>query len=841
MNEKETAMLVRGCAAGRAWVPGIVLAVRGYRWAAVAAFVTSLVAVLPAASDSTPAVTVTAIAPASASYGESVTIKGNGFGGPNVDIRVGGVRAVVVGATGATATFRVPVGVPIGRTTVTVTNPGGRTASIAFDLNGHITLALDEAHRVQQVIGAAGGVLTTTSGGLTYTLMIPPGALISDEVILMTPVAGMAGLPLDTLLGAVHFSPEGLLFAKPATLALTLPAGANTHGFVGFSAAGNGQHLHLMSFAVRPDGTITIPVLHFSVGGGGTASLFAAAAIQCGTDASLECRFTHALAIAQRQAEQTICGADCATPADLASQESAIETEWAKAEVPLIRDWFTTVLQFLDTFGVSDDASLTEFGHEFEAWRGWVNANPCGGGGDCNTLPDIAADIITGDDHLAADYRSALERAHANCDDVRVAALMSDIVQLGLLGKGGLPGDQAAVQDQFACQLLITASLPATVQPGDSIPFTVNVAFQFALGVVFPLPAADVTIRVTSGCGAIGAKGSTARTLNTTADATGVVSTQIQIPPTCVTSGGQVTVTPQSATVAPGGTRLFTAQVQGGGSTEVKVSVATIFDPSASLFALGRSITLDTNVVALATWSASGGTIPPGPSATATYTAGATTGIFAVTATSVVDPTQYETVAVTVASSGVPPPPPPPPPPPQGALSGTLSYSFNEVNGMPFGTETVIDTLTATVSADVVNDPVLGRYLAVRSVVGTAEFFVSDSLPCEPSTDTKSALDDVFSFGVPIPVVAGLTPFFRFHSANSVTTLTGNSGTRDEPVCIIDVSVNGSGIAGRPFGISKVVFDASGSVIEIDFVVPDFLVTNDVKQGLTPAGRLLKK
>src|SRR5207249_4149722 len=97
-----------------------------------------------------------------------------------------------------------------------------------------------------------------------------------------------------------------------------------------------------------------------------------------------------------------------------------------------------------------------------------------------------------------------------------------------------------------------------------------------------------------------------------------------------------------------------------------------------------------------------------------------------------------------------------------------------------------------TVSADVVNDPVLGRYLAVRSVVGTAESFgsvVSDSLPCERSTDIKSALDDVDSRGVPIPVIAGLTPFFRFHPSNGVTTVTGNSGTFDEPVCgIIYVS-----------------------------------------------------
>jgi hypothetical protein len=508
--------------------------------------------------------------------------------------------------------------------------------------------------------------------------------LIADEAIVMTPIAGMLGLPLDQLIGAVHFAPEGLRFAQPATLAIRLLPGANTHGFVGFSGAGNGQNLHLTSFAAGSASTITIPVLHFSVAGGGTASLFAAAAVTCGSDTSLECAYTNALAMAQAQAENTICGADCLTPCRSRQPGVRHRNRMGKDGSPLIRDWFTTVLLFLDGFGAADDASLTRFGHEFEAWRGWVNANPCGAGGDCNTLPDIAADIITGDDHLAADYRSALQRAKAACNDRRVAALTSEIVQLGLLGKGGLPGDQAALQDQFACQLLVTASLPATVHPGDSIPFTVSVAVQVAPGFPVFQSAADVTIRVTSGCGAIGAKGSTARTLSTATDATGFVSTEIQIPSTCVASGGggQVTVTPQSATVAPGGTRLFTAQVQGGGATEIKVSVPDIFDQSLNLFALGRSLTLDTNVEALATWSASGGTIPPGPSATATYTAGATTGIFAVTATSVDDPTQYETVAVTVASSGVPPPAttattPPPPPVTSNAIAGFYCGTFS--------------------------------------------------------------------------------------------------------------------------------------------------------------------
>ena len=68
---------------------------------------------------------IATIAPGVASYGESVTISGIGFGGPGVTIRVGGVVADKVSATGTRVTFRVPLGVPTGRVVVTATNPGG--------------------------------------------------------------------------------------------------------------------------------------------------------------------------------------------------------------------------------------------------------------------------------------------------------------------------------------------------------------------------------------------------------------------------------------------------------------------------------------------------------------------------------------------------------------------------------------------------------------------------------------------------------------------------------------------------------------------------------------------
>jgi len=75
---------------------------------------------------------IDSISPSCASVGAQVTITGHGFGAHNVTIDVGGVPAQIVAANGHSATFIVPVGAPLGSTTVTATNPGGHTGSIGF-------------------------------------------------------------------------------------------------------------------------------------------------------------------------------------------------------------------------------------------------------------------------------------------------------------------------------------------------------------------------------------------------------------------------------------------------------------------------------------------------------------------------------------------------------------------------------------------------------------------------------------------------------------------------------------------------------------------------------------
>ncbi len=72
------------------------------------------------------------ISPTCASVGDQVTITGIGFGAQNVTIAVGGVPASIVTANGHSATFIVPAGAGLGSTTVSATNPGGQSGSIAF-------------------------------------------------------------------------------------------------------------------------------------------------------------------------------------------------------------------------------------------------------------------------------------------------------------------------------------------------------------------------------------------------------------------------------------------------------------------------------------------------------------------------------------------------------------------------------------------------------------------------------------------------------------------------------------------------------------------------------------
>ncbi|CAD5370999.1 hypothetical protein RA210_U140018 [Rubrivivax sp. A210] len=73
---------------------------------------------------------------------------------------------------------------------------------------------------VTQTVGTAGGTVQATASGVKVSLSIPDGALASDTVVSITPLAPAAG---DVV--SVSLAPGGFVFAKPVTVVLEYPAG----------------------------------------------------------------------------------------------------------------------------------------------------------------------------------------------------------------------------------------------------------------------------------------------------------------------------------------------------------------------------------------------------------------------------------------------------------------------------------------------------------------------------------------------------------------------------------------------------------------------------------------
>src|SRR3954464_1174981 len=98
----------------------------------LAALLPLILAVLAVTMVAQRAGSIDSITPAAARAGETVTIRGRGFGAFNVRVTVADITAAVLAATGNQITFRVPDGAAAGLTQVVAANPGSQTGSIAF-------------------------------------------------------------------------------------------------------------------------------------------------------------------------------------------------------------------------------------------------------------------------------------------------------------------------------------------------------------------------------------------------------------------------------------------------------------------------------------------------------------------------------------------------------------------------------------------------------------------------------------------------------------------------------------------------------------------------------------
>jgi hypothetical protein len=124
-----------------------------------------------------------------------------------------------------------------------------------------------------------GTAFTGSTDGTSYTLIVPGGALTHDARITMTPLTGIAGLPLSGgLVAGVQIDDDALQFAKPALLVIQREGLAPGPSQVAFGYHNSGTDFFLSPFGQRPPGypseAIVVPILHG--GGYGVANATAA-------------------------------------------------------------------------------------------------------------------------------------------------------------------------------------------------------------------------------------------------------------------------------------------------------------------------------------------------------------------------------------------------------------------------------------------------------------------------------------------------------------------------------------------------------------------------------------
>lgn len=128
----------------------------------------------------------------------------------------------------------------------------------------NITVSLDAAQSAEALIPVEGGTLSVTGAdGTTYTLSIPPDALLSETTIRMLPVDSIAGMPFGSEAHAVQLYPEGLFFNNFVTLTITPSVPIPVDQQIMFGYLGDGQDL-VLAPPVMDSSEIKIQLLHFS-------------------------------------------------------------------------------------------------------------------------------------------------------------------------------------------------------------------------------------------------------------------------------------------------------------------------------------------------------------------------------------------------------------------------------------------------------------------------------------------------------------------------------------------------------------------------------------------------
>ena len=162
---------------------------------------------------------------------------------------------------------------------VTVTAP---TAGTDFPLDPDpITVGstLETGRAVSQWVNPheTNTLTATGSDGTTYTLTIPPGALLGPATIRMTPVATVSDLPLSGgLTAGVQLEPHGLALYAPVELEIDSPELGALSAQTPFLFHEDGEDFHLYPPAMPEAGddadTVRMSLTHFSTPGVGLAT-----------------------------------------------------------------------------------------------------------------------------------------------------------------------------------------------------------------------------------------------------------------------------------------------------------------------------------------------------------------------------------------------------------------------------------------------------------------------------------------------------------------------------------------------------------------------------------------
>ena len=207
----------------------------------------------------------------SAVPGQVVLLSGKRLDPKKAKVAIGGKKAEVATRSKRKLGVVVPDLKP-GKSPVVAKQKGKRlkaSLKVGKGFDGTVEPELDAARAVSAEIGPGGGVITATGAdGTVFTLSVPGDAVFAPTTITLTPVARLAGLPgSEGRLPAVQFGPDGLVFARAATLTIT-PI-RPLESAVGFAYAGNGSGLTLER-AELVGQNLVVSVEHFS-GAGATS------------------------------------------------------------------------------------------------------------------------------------------------------------------------------------------------------------------------------------------------------------------------------------------------------------------------------------------------------------------------------------------------------------------------------------------------------------------------------------------------------------------------------------------------------------------------------------------